>query len=124
MINHRLLRSEGILILTPEAPLESADFERIAQEVDPYIKERGKLSGLLVHAKTFPGWANLEALVAHVRFVEGHHRNIQRLAVVSDSELAQELPRVIGHLVHPEIKQFSESRYDDALRWLQGASSE
>jgi hypothetical protein len=42
--------------------------------------------------------------------------------VVSDSQLANDLPRVIDHLVHPEIKHFPESRYDDALRWLRGAS--
>ncbi len=29
----------AILVLTPEVPLESSDFERIAREIDPYLKE-------------------------------------------------------------------------------------
>jgi hypothetical protein len=32
MLNHDLLRAEGILILRPEARLESSDFQRLAQE--------------------------------------------------------------------------------------------
>ena len=46
MLNHKLLSPEGILILEPDAPLEAADFEDLAHEIDPYIAEHGKLPGL------------------------------------------------------------------------------
>ena len=55
MLNHKLLSPEGILILEPDAPLEAADFEGLAHEIDPYIAEHGTLLGLMIHAKTFPG---------------------------------------------------------------------
>ena len=45
--------------MTPEGPLESADFQRLAEEVDPYIKEKGKLHGLMIYAEWFPGWKDL-----------------------------------------------------------------
>lgn len=118
MLKHQLLLPEGILVLEPVAPLEAADFEAVAREVDPYIAEHGKLAGLLLHAKSFPGWVNLEAVLGHVRFIESHHQKIERLAVVSDSPLLTEMPNVVGHLVHPEVKRFAESAYDDALQWL------
>ena len=56
MVNHELLRAEGILIIRPVAALEASDFQSIAQEVDPYIASNGKLHGVMIDAKGFPGW--------------------------------------------------------------------
>src|ERR1035441_4922537 len=118
MLNHKLLLPEGILVLEPDAPLQAADFEGLAHEIDPYIAEHGKLPGLMIHARAFPGWANLDAFLAHMRFIESHHQKIHRLAVVRDSSLLTEIPKIAAHLVRAEVKQFPESAYDDALRWL------
>ena len=118
MLKHQLLLPEGILILEPDAPLEAADFEGLVREIDPYIAEHGKLSGLMVHAKAFPGWANLEAFLAHMQFIKRHHQKIVRLAMVTDSTLLGELPKIAAHLVHVQVKHFSESQHEDALRWL------
>lgn len=98
MLNHQLLSPEGIFVLEPAAPLEAADFEDLAHEIDPYITKHGKLSGVMIHAGAFPGWVNLEAVLAHMRFIESHHQKIQRLAVVSDSSLLTELPKLAAHL--------------------------
>jgi hypothetical protein len=38
--------------------------------------------------------------------------------MVTDSKLLGELPKIAAHLVHVQVKHFSESQYDDALRWL------
>ncbi|MEQ8667628.1 MAG: STAS/SEC14 domain-containing protein [Pirellulales bacterium] len=118
MLKHKLLSPEGILILEPSSPLEAPDFEDLAREIDPYIAEHGALSGVLVYAKAFPGWLNLEAAVAHVQLIESHHKKVKKLAVVSDSGLLMELPKLAGHLMHPEVKHFSESAYEDALQWF------
>ena len=95
-----------------------ADFEGVAREIDPYIAVHGKLSGLMIHAKNFPGWANLDAFLAHVQFIKSHHQKIVRLAVVTDSNLLAELPKIAAHLVHVQVKHFSESQHEDALHWL------
>ena len=121
MLNHKLLLPEGILVLEPDAPLQAADFEGLAHEIDPYIAEHGKLPGLMIHARAFPGWANLDAFLAHMRFIESHHQKIHRLAVVTNSSLLTEVPKIAAHLVHAEVKQFPESAYEDALRWLRDA---
>jgi hypothetical protein len=118
MLNHKLLSTEGILILKPTAPLEAADFEGLANEINPYIAEHGKLPGVMIHAKLFPSWVNIEAVFADMRFIESHHQKIQKLAVVSDSSPLTEVPKIAAHLVHAEVKHFAESAYEDALRWL------
>ena len=56
MVNHELLRDEGILIIRPEGSLEASDFQKIAQEIDPYIEANGKLHGVMIDAEAFPGW--------------------------------------------------------------------
>jgi hypothetical protein len=118
MLKHQLLLPEGILILEPDAPLEADDFKGLVREIDPYIAEHGKLSGLMIRAKAFPGWANLEAFLAHMQFIKTHHQKVVRLAMVTDSKLLGELPKIASHLVHVEVKHFSESQHEDALRWL------
>ena len=120
MINHKLLRTEGILILTPEAPLESADFERLAQEIDPYIEANGKLHGVMIDAESFPGWKDFAGLIAHLRFVRNHHQKVQKIAVVSDSSFLSFAPKIASHFVQAEVKHFSHSQSEDALHWLTG----
>ena len=119
MLNHKLLLPEGILILEPKERLEAADFEGLAREIDPYIAKHGQLPGLMIHAEAFPGWVNLQAFLAHMRFIESHHHKLQRLAVVSDSSLLAALPKFAAHLVQTEVKHFPESAYEDALQWLE-----
>ena len=117
-LNHKLLLPEGILILEPESPLEAADFVVVDREIDPYIAKHGKLPGLMIHAKVFPGWENLEAFLAHIRFIEGHLQKVQKLAIVSDNHILTEVPKIAAHLVHAEVKHFPESEYEAALQWL------
>jgi hypothetical protein len=117
MVNHELLPADGMLILRPEGALE-ADFQRIAQEVDPYIEANGKLHGVLVDAKSFPGWNDFAALVAHLRFVKDHHRKIERVAVVSDSSVLMVAPKIARHFVQADVRHFAHSQRDEALAWL------
>jgi hypothetical protein len=59
MIEARLPREDGILIVSPVDTLEFTDFERLRLIVDPYIEEHGELKGLLIDVKTFPGWEDI-----------------------------------------------------------------
>ena len=94
MLTFELLRDKGILVVHPEGPLAAVDFQAVAREVDPWIEAHGRLKGLLVEAATFPGWESFGALVEHLRFVRDHHRNIDRVAAVSDSAFLRIAPRI------------------------------
>lgn len=87
MIELKLL----LVVLFPHGPLEKADFERLAQEIDPFIVAK-KLTGLTICAKAFPGWDNFGTLVSHLRFVRDHHRHVERIAAVTDSEFLKIVP--------------------------------
>lgn len=119
MLKHTLLSTEGILVLEPSESLEAADFEAVVHEMDPYLAEHGSLAGVLIFARAFPGWMNLEAAISHLRLIDNYHHKIKRLAIVSDNGLLAALPQFAAHLVHPDVKHFSESEYEEALQWIQ-----
>lgn len=121
MVNHKLLKPDGILILEPNGPLEAADFENLAHQLDPYIAEQGQLHGLLIHASKFPGWVNFDAFRTHLHFIEHHIQHVQKVAFVSDNNLLAEVPKIAGHLVRAEVKHFPESEYEHAMQWLKVA---
>lgn len=118
MISYELLRDRGIIIVSPEGRLESADFERLAQEVDPYIEEKGKLAGLMICVDSFPGWDDFGALVSHLKFVKDHHQRIKKVAAVTDSTFLSIMPRVVDHFVSAEVKHFDYGDKEAALQWL------
>lgn len=118
MLNYDLRNDESILVLHPEGPLEAADFTMLANQLDAYLEGHEKLRGVLVRAKSFPGWKNFDALLAHLKFVKEHHREIEKIAVVADGTFANIIPSMAKLFVHAEIKHFSIEHEDDAWNWL------
>src|SRR5262245_38870475 len=106
MIKFELIRNQNILIITPEGPLEKADFEQLAKKMDPLIASKGRLTGLMIYTKSFPGWRNFAAFVSHLRFVVDHHRWIERIAAATNSKLVRIMVPVAGLFVHPKCKHF------------------
>ena len=118
MIEHELSMDDAILTVSPIKALTSSDFEDLSREVDPFIEEQGPLAGLIIEAETFPGWADFGSLVSHLRFVRDHHRNINKVAGVTDSGFLAILPLVANHFVNAEVKHFEFADKTVALEWI------
>lgn len=118
MLDFELNRAEGILILKPVGPLESTDFEKLAREVDPYIIEKGKLNGLMIFTKSFPGWANFATFLSHIKFVKNHHQKIKKIAAVTGRGFLSIMPQVANHFLQAEVRHFDYDDKDAALDWL------
>ena len=119
MIHFELMRDRNILVIIPDGPLQKADFEQLAKEVDPFIASNGELAGLMIYAKSFPGWDSFGAFVSHLKFVADHHRRIKRIAAVTDSGFLKIMPRIAEHFVQAKIKHFDFAEKDQALAWLE-----
>jgi hypothetical protein len=118
MIHYEFLQDDSILVVTPDGPLTSSDFERLAMEVDPFIEEKNKINGLMIYVESFPGWNDFAALVSHLKFVKNHHQSIGRVAAVTDSGFLSILPRVANHFVSAEVRHFDYQDKEGALNWL------
>ncbi len=119
MLNIDVLADRNIVVLTPDGALEAADFVRAAQAIDPLIAANGRLAGLTVHARSFPGWRDFGAVKAHLTFVRDHRRHIERLAVVSDSALLKMMAGIAGAFVHPQVRQFGLGEKERAVSWIE-----
>ena len=118
MISHAFLRDDGIVILRPQGPLEAADFQTVAAEIDPLIRERGGLRGLCIQAEKFPGWKDFHAFLAHLKFLFEHQDKFKKLAIVTDDATLARMPEIMGRFVHPQVKHFKSSEADAAMNWL------
>ena len=92
MINFELLRDKGVLIVSPHGPLEKADFECVAKEVDLYLAENETLLGCHDLYEVISWMRSFAALLAHFKFVKGHQRKIERVAAVTDSDFFKIFP--------------------------------
>ena len=119
MIRFELLRDAGVLVVEPKSALSAEDFREISRSIDPYIREKGKLTGLLIEAASFPGWDSFGALIELLKFVNDHHPNIDRVAVVTDATFLKIAPTIAQHFAHPEIRVFASGERVKALEWLQ-----
>ena len=120
MLCNELDREAGVLLVQPDGRLSRDDFKSLAAVVDPYILETGSLRALIIHVETFPGWENLAGMVEHFRFVKEHHKNIEKVALVSDSKLAKVMPKLVDHFVNAEISVFPYSELEAARKWAAG----
>ena len=121
MIEFRLDKADSILYLKPQSALEEADFARLAQEVDPHIETTGRLAGILIQISSFPGWESLGAMAAHFRFVRDHHKKVKRVAVLTDSKVADVVKSLGSHFVAAEIRHFPAGEVEAARTWITGA---
>jgi len=113
------LPDRNIVVITPNGPLTDDDFVKLAQALDPIIASHAKATGLMIHARSFPGWKSIGAFQAHMKFVGNYQRRIERVAVVTDSGFADLMAGIARHFVSPEIKRFDFNDKDRALSWLE-----
>ncbi len=83
------------------------DFRAAAKEIVPFIERTGKLKGIVIHTKSFPGWDSFAALVSHFKFVKGHHKKLSRVALATDSAIGVFGETIASHFINAEIKLFS-----------------
>ncbi|MDT8375374.1 MAG: STAS/SEC14 domain-containing protein [Mariprofundaceae bacterium] len=120
MLNVTVNQEDGIVILVPDGALTRKDFESAAAVIDPYIEAAGKLHGVIIYTKAFPGWDSFAALLSHLKFVRDHHRKVARVAMATDSVVGDLAEAVTGHFVQAEVKHFRFSEFRQARLWVLG----
>ncbi|MGL6233945.1 MAG: STAS/SEC14 domain-containing protein [Segniliparus sp.] len=120
MIEHAFDEARSIVVVRPRSRFSKDDFAELAQAVDPKIEAAGRLAGVVVEVASFPGWDSFGALVAHFRFVRSHHKQVRKIAVVTDSAFGKIAERVMPHVVSPEFKRFPAGQVEAAEQWIAG----
>ncbi len=118
MLEYRLDSKNSVLYLRPTSALTEEDFAGLAKVVDPYIEKNGSLAGLLIEVSAFPGWESLGAMAAHFRFVKEHHKNIKRIALVTDAAIGNVAERLGSHFIAADIRHFPAADRAKAEKWI------
>lgn len=120
MLKVNLSEVEGIAVLEPDGELSESDFKNAAETIDPYIEKVGKLNGLIIHVRSFPGWDSFASFITHMQFVKQHHKKVSRIAFVTDSPIGSIAENIASHFVNAEIKNFSFDELENAKKWILG----
>jgi hypothetical protein len=118
MLKVYLSEAEGIAILEPDGELSESDFKTAAEIIDLYIEKVGKLNGIIIHVKSFPGWDSFSALVTHLKFVKEHHKKVSCVAFVTNSIVGELAEHIANHFVSAKVKNFSFDELEDAKKWI------
>ena len=118
MIFYDLDENAGVLTVRPQGKLETQDFLTISEVVDPYIKKREGLKGILIVTKKFPGWEDFKGMIEHMKFVRNHHHKIAKVAIVTDSKIAEVAESLGKHFIKASFKHFSFEALESAKRWI------
>jgi hypothetical protein len=118
MIFYDLDENTGVLTMRPQGKLETQDFLTISEAIDPYIKKRGGLEGIIIATKKFPRWEDFKGMIEHMKFVRNHHRKIAKVALVTDSKIADVAESFGKHFVKATIKHFLFNELESAKGWI------
>ncbi|USF86466.1 STAS/SEC14 domain-containing protein [Candidatus Endoriftia persephone] len=124
MLNVKLDEIESIAIFEPDGELSEADFKYAASIIDPYLEKSGKLNGIIIHVRSFPGWDSFSALITHMRFIKEHHKKISHVAFVTDSPIGVLAEHISSHFVSAEIKSFTFGELEKSVKWISGDNDE
>ena len=111
---------DHVLVLSPDGALTQDDFQRLSKAIRASDTSGHRIRGLVIHSRTFPGWATFSALRDHLKFVRTHHRQLKRVAVASDSSILRGAIRAAGSVLSPDVEVFGFDEIDTAGAWAGG----
>jgi len=118
VLNTILDKTTKIVILQPHGALKKEDFDNAVKVIDPFIKENGKLRGIIIYTESFPGWKDYAAFNRHLVFIKNHHKEIKKLALVTNSIVGDFGELVSSHFVEAVVKSFAYNKLEDAKDWI------
>ena len=124
MLTVKLDQEDGVVTLEPNGALTKSDFESAAKEIDPYLEKSGKLNGIIIHVKSFPGWDSFAALITHLKFIKDYHQKVTHVAFVTDSPIGNIAEKLSSHFVEAGVKEFAFNELEQAKNWVLGHASE
>ena len=118
MLEYTIVEPGGILRVRPAGALTALDFAGLARFADAYLSSHDDFAGLLIESQSFPGWDTFAAFAAQLRFVRDHQRRIERIALVTDSAVANIVENLAKPFVKARIRHFAFGRGEEAMLWL------
>ena len=108
----------GCFLLQPTGSLRKADLDALGERFEARAAAGASVPNLVIQSASFPTWSNLAALLEHLRFIRGHHREIGKVAIVSDARAFDLAPRIARLFVSARLRHFPADALPAALDWV------
>jgi SpoIIAA-like len=108
----------NILVVRAEAKLTDQDYKEVLiPRLEAIIREHGKARLLLDMGEAFQGWEGA-ALWDDARFGLEHRNDFEKMAVIGGPGWVKWGLKLGAMVVSGEIRSFSPSEREEALRWI------
>lgn len=122
MLKIEMNAQDSVAILEPDGAITEQDVKLVTRVIDNYIEQSGNLAGIVIYTQTFPGWASFAALLQHLSFIKDHHKQVARVALVTDSHIGDFAEHVANHFVQAAVKSFNYDHFLQARLWAKYAA--
>ena len=114
-----LPESKGnVLVLSATEKLTDQDYKDVLiPRLEAIIREHGKARLLLSMDDEFHGWTAAAAW-DDARFGVPHRKDFDKVGVIGGPKWVEWSFKLGGMLVSGEVRSFSPSEYEEALRWI------
>lgn len=120
MMSCTVFDDTGVALLELADQVGQADLEEAAGVINGYLDGHSQIDGLVVHAEFFPWWADFANQVQHLKLNRSHEQQIDRVAICSDSEMADLLPKIGAHFTGAEVRAYKGEEVSEAMHWVHG----
>lgn len=108
----------NVIAVRAEGKLTDGDYKSFLPTVEAVIKEHGK-ARLLIDMTLFEDW-DWRAAWDDLIFELKHWRQLERVAVISESEHADWASKLADFLTGEDTKFFGPDESDAAWKWIEG----
>ena len=108
---------DGIIKVAVVGKLQAQDIEEVTPQIDRLMEQFGHLN-ILVDARQFDGWANVEAFKYHINFIKSHYYSVGHVAVVMGHFWQKLVLAVVKMALKKDIKTFKAAEIGQAMEWI------
>ena len=112
---------DSVLEVQLSGKLTKADYEAFVPAVERLVKKQGKIR-ILVKMETFHGWTT-GALWEDIKFDAKHFGDIERLAIVGETQWEKGMAIFCKPFTTATIRYFDHPNVDEARSWLHERST-
>ena len=120
MLDYTLSPYESLLTIRLHSAVSEVDVLLLIPKVDKYLEHHKRLAGVMLISKDWAGCDSFAALRATMAFLRDHHHRIWRMALVTDSVLADLIPIFASRFLDTTIRHFPHDEEPAAKIWLVG----
>lgn len=103
--------------------LTEDDLKSFRDAVDEYTKKAGHAPNLMIQSAKLPHFPSFKAFRDQAKFAYEKSKQINKVAIVTDSVLGDVVPTIADVLAKADIKHFKMAEEQSAMDWLTAKES-